>query len=145
MQCFYASKSMAEHTDAPGEDVTVTGPGSRIQVATSEDAGGDIEIDGGEAQAGVEYIDSQLEIGRPIVVGVSYTDKSYNVDAITDHFVTINGRRGEGKGATYTYLDPWATELDRAKGEFVCGSDHKLVAELGLLGRYEVAMVRRNA
>jgi hypothetical protein len=82
-------------------NVRVGGPDVRIQVAIREDTAGRVTIDRDKAREGVAYIDSQLNAGHPVVVGVSYTDASYNVDDITDHFVIITSRGANTQGETY--------------------------------------------
>ena len=77
---------------AAAVNVRVGGPDVRIQVAIKEDTSGRVTIDPAKAREGVAYIDSQLSAGHPVCVGVSYTDASYNVDDITDHFVLITTR-----------------------------------------------------
>jgi len=151
-QCFYASKSMAEHTQTEEGQMQVLGPGSIFKLATEQQAGGTITLDEDQAEAALDYIDAELEAGRPVVVGVNYKDSSYdheNADGITDHFVVIKGRTGKGPGAVYAFQDPWPLEEEDAQGEFKREDDGRLVytaEEKGekLATRYVVAMVRIN-
>jgi hypothetical protein len=100
--CFAAAKTIARKGGA-----NIHGSNRRIQVATAEDNQGRVTLDKAQARKGTEYIHNQLESGKPVVVGVSYDDYSYNKDKITDHFVTITGRNTDAKGRTYfTYHDP---------------------------------------
>ena len=135
--------------------VTVGGPDMRIQVATGEDTRGRVTIDPAKAREGIAYIDAELSAGRPVVVGVSYMDASYNVDVITDHFVIITGRGTDPNQRTYYgYHDP-------ASSKAAIGSDQNIgnrfyrTAEGGLFRSatanvpiegfmYDVSMVRRN-
>jgi hypothetical protein len=137
--------------------VTVGGPDVRIQVAVYEDSKGHVTVDPAKAQEGVAYIDSQLEAGRPVVVGVSYTVTSYNVDDITDHFVIITGRDTDPqRGLCYGFHDP-ASSHDWLGGDqnlanrfFLYGSAagglYRPASSNAPLGStpYDVAMVRRN-
>ncbi len=152
-QCFYASKSMAEHTTLEdGEDMEVMGRYNIFKLATAQAADGTITLDESAAEAALDYIDTELEAGRPAVVGVNYKDSSYdheNADGITDHFVVIKGRSGSGPGAVYTFQDPWPLEEADAQGEFVREQDGRLVYNVDDKGaklstRYVVAMVRMN-
>ncbi|WNG60365.1 hypothetical protein F0U59_40890 [Archangium gephyra] len=87
--------------------VTVHGSDRRIQVGTSEDTQGRLTVDSARAQEGRNYIDSQLDAGRPVVVGVSHRDDDYNADDLTDHFVVITGRGVDEQGRTYyNFHDP---------------------------------------
>lgn len=148
--CFRRSSEMAA---AVG--VTVGGPDVRIQVAVAESSQGRVTIDHAKAREGLAYIDAQLDIGRPVVVGVSYKDDSYNVDAITDHFVIITGRDTESDGDLYyTFHDPASSQL--SKGGDQNAWNRFYVAPQGGLFRpgsssaplgsytYDLAMVRRN-
>ncbi len=59
-------------------------------------------IDTGRIDEAINYINSQLEIGKPIVVGVDkekYT--TYNKDNSTDHYFVITGRLTDEKGELY--------------------------------------------
>jgi hypothetical protein len=140
---------------AAAVNVSVGGPDVRIQVAIKEDTSGRVTIDPAKAREGIAYIDSQLNAGHPVCVGVSYTDASYNVDDITDHFVLITTRGTDPKrGVYYGYHDP-ASSHDWLGGDQNTANRFFLTAAGGLyrpasgsapLGStpYDVAMVRRN-
>jgi len=133
----------------------VGGPDVRIQVAVREDAAGRVSIDPAKAREGLAYLDSQLDADHPVVVGVSYTITSYNVDDITDHFVIITTRGTDPqRGLYYGFHDP-------ASAHLYLGGDQNLANRFyftpgGVLYRpasssapmgskpYDVAMVRRN-
>ncbi|WP_084609546.1 LysM peptidoglycan-binding domain-containing protein [Archangium violaceum] len=100
--CFDAAKAMIGTLG-----VTVQGSDRRIQVGTSEDTRGRLTVDSARAQEGRNYIDSQLDAGRPVMVGVSHRDDDYNADQLTDHFVVITGRGVDEQGRTYySFHDP---------------------------------------
>ncbi len=151
--CFLASRAMAAQAGA-----TVLGPDRRIQVATGENADGTIVADPTRATEGRAYVDSELDAGRPVVVGVSHRDGYRgNVDRITDHFVVITGRDTDDQGRTfYTFHDPATRHEDKGSDDVVANRFHVTGAgvlrsdgqvESGeVVGRQiEVAMVRRNA
>lgn len=153
MACFRASVAMAKAGGA-----TVLGPNSRIQVATGENKSGNISVNRENAIKGRNYIDSQLDKGKPVVVGVSYAaGKDYNVDHITDHFVTITGKGQDEQGRTYyTFNDPGTTnkktgsddnKLNRFYVDSKTGKMYRPPNSSGTIAGkdYEVAMVRRNA
>jgi hypothetical protein len=78
-----------------------------IRVAYAEDAQGRVQVDETQAELGRAYIDRALDDDRPVVVGVSYGDNAYNLDRLTDHFVTIDGRGYDDDGRQYyTFKDP---------------------------------------
>lgn len=54
------------------------------------------------------YIDQELDAGRPVIVGVDFRDGSANDrDGITDHFVVITGRGEDENGnSVYRFDDP---------------------------------------
>lgn len=150
--CFDAAKALARDGGS-----TVLGSNKRIQIGKSEDRNGRLTVDPKRAREGRAYIDAELEAGRPVMVGVSYADHNYNVDKLTDHFVTITGRQTGPDGRTrYTFHDPATSnpqkgmdtrpqnrfEVDPDTGSLVRpGSDQ---ADFAVDSRYEVSMVRKN-
>ena len=156
--CFDASVAMAKQSGA-----TVLGPDHRIQIATSEDKKGKLTVDSTRVIEGRNYIGSELENGRPVVVGVSHRDseiekgKKYNVDKITDHFVVITGQGTDSSGRTYyKFIDPGTKHEstgsdDNIKNRFYVDEETgklykpgKDATGYGYERRYEVSMVRRN-
>ncbi|TSC31500.1 LysM peptidoglycan-binding domain-containing protein [Corallococcus sp. Z5C101001] len=151
--CFKAATAMAGASGAK-----VTGPENRIQVGKSENSTGQLTVDSKKAKEGRDYIDRQLDAGKPVVVGVSHKDANYNADGLTDHFVTITGRGVDDKGRTYyTFHDPGTSNASKGKDTnpnnrfYVDDQSGKMYrpgqAANGYVTdrRYEVAMVRRNA
>ncbi|WP_426756624.1 LysM peptidoglycan-binding domain-containing protein [Myxococcus sp. Y35] len=152
--CFRAAVVMAA-----GAGATVTGPGNRIQVATGDDPNGGVTVDAAAARRGREYIDGQLDAGKPVVVGVDHRSgrNSDNVDGITDHFVVITGRGTDEQGRTYyTFHDP-ATQHQQRGADTNPNNRFYVDSETGNLYRpgptdgnvvtrhFEVSMVRPNA
>ncbi|WP_375771246.1 LysM peptidoglycan-binding domain-containing protein [Archangium gephyra] len=150
--CFRAVTAMARDAG-----VTVQGPDRRIQVGTSENEEGRLTVDSARAQQGREYIDGQLDAGRPVVVGVSHKDADYNVDTLTDHFVAITGRGVDEQGRTfYTFHDPGTRHTDVGMDTnpnnrfYVDGSTGMMYRPAQAGGGvdhrgYDVSMVRLNA
>ncbi len=112
----------------------LAGGDEAIQVAYAEDADGRVAVDPNQAKVARAYIDEQLDKGRPLLVGVSYADDSYNADKMTDHFVTISGRGYDADGRLYyTYKDPGAGAayqdgrfyVDQATGKLFKQGDQK--------------------
>ena len=151
-QCYAAAKAMARAGGA-----NEAGVSQRIQVATGEDKNGRIAVNKKAAEQGNSYLDSQLDKGKPVVVGVSYKHAHYNVDKVTDHFVTVTGRGTDDKGRTYyTFNDPGTRHADKGRDTnpnnrlYVDPQTHALYrpgANSGsITGRhYDVSMVRRNS
>jgi murein DD-endopeptidase MepM/ murein hydrolase activator NlpD len=149
--CFKAAVAMAKAAGA-----TVMGSNDKTQVATGEDSKGQVTVDPKKAAQGRKYIDSQLDAGKPVVVGVSHKDANYNVDKLTDHFVVITGRGVDDKGRTYyTFHDPGTTQ--QAKGADTNPNNRFYVDDNGKMYRpgkqatgyvtdrqLEVSMVRHN-
>ncbi len=103
-QCFAAASAMAR---AAGGHVS--SPANRIEIATHKASkDGSITVNPQKAVQGRAHIDSELDAGRPVVVGVAHNGRShYNADKMTDHFVTITGRGTDSQGrAYYTFNDP---------------------------------------
>ncbi|WP_228565413.1 LysM peptidoglycan-binding domain-containing protein [Myxococcus sp. AB036A] len=152
--CFRAAVVMAA-----GAGATVTGPDNRIQVATGDDPNGGVTVNAAAARRGREYIDGQLDAGKPVVVGVDHRSgrNSDNVDGITDHFVVITGRGTDEQGRTYyTFHDPATNHQQRGadtnpNNRFYVDQDTgNLYREGPTTGNvvqrhFEVSMVRPNA
>lgn len=152
--CFSAAVAMAKAAGA-----TVLGSDQRIQVGLSEDSKGCLSVDPKAAAEGRGYIDSELAAGRPVVVGVSHKDDSFNVDGLTDHFVTITGTGVDANGKTYyTFNDPGTSHTDLGDGALNPNNRFYVDEKSGNLyrpgtaaegytvdRRFEVAMVRKNA
>lgn len=82
----------------PGQNTSKT----VIQTATEID--GALVVDEKKAQKGVNYINSELEAGRPMVVGVNHTlGNTYN-EKTTDHFIVIVGK-GYDKNTNQVYYN----------------------------------------
>ncbi|QQR45081.1 LysM peptidoglycan-binding domain-containing protein [Myxococcus xanthus] len=152
--CFRAAVVMAA-----GAGATVTGPDNRIQVATGDDPNGGVTVNAAAARRGREYIDGQLDAGKPVVVGVDHRSgrNSDNVDGITDHFVVITGRGTDEQGRTYyTFHDP-ATNHEQRGADTNPNNRFYVDQDTGNLYRegpttgnvvqrhFEVSMVRPNA
>lgn len=100
--CYYACEWMCKQVGTYPKGPRV----SRIQIAASENKHGEITIIAGSVQASQAYIDGQLGAKKPVIVGISARDAAYNVDLITDHFVTITGKRIKNGKVQYRYHDP---------------------------------------
>ena len=135
--------------------VTVGGPDVRIQVALREDLSGRVTIDPDAARAGIDYMGQQLAARRPVCVGVSYTDASYNVDDITDHFVLVTTRGVDpAMGVYFAFHDPASShesiggDANQANRFFAtqAGGLYRPASSSAPLGShiYDVSMVRRN-
>ncbi|MBI5495895.1 MAG: hypothetical protein HY904_12795 [Deltaproteobacteria bacterium] len=119
--CFATATAMVD--DANGETgPRLAGPYSAIQVADEEDDDGRVLVNPLQAQIGRNYIDTCLDRGRPVLVGVSYKDREQqranraqgkapggeaNRDRVTDHFVVVKGRDYDADGKVfYRFNDP---------------------------------------
>ncbi|GEM56129.1 hypothetical protein B0A58_02475 [Flavobacterium branchiophilum NBRC 15030 = ATCC 35035] len=83
-------------------------PTGAIQLAKETDNHTKISYLPEGLKAGINYIDQELEINHPVLVGVNH-DLNYrgekNVDHTTDHFVVIIGRNCDDKGAFYLFYE----------------------------------------
>ncbi|MBZ0237406.1 MAG: hypothetical protein K8M05_34125, partial [Deltaproteobacteria bacterium] len=62
-----------------------------------------VTVDATKAEKARAYVDFETENGRPVFVGITYTDRNCNSDGDTDHWVVINAKAGAGQ---YTFFDP---------------------------------------
>jgi len=108
--CFKAATFQCENHNAKvhGKKAPkLNGADQAIQVAYAEDKKGRLQVDPQQAKIAREYIDKSLDKGYPVLVGTSYDDHSYNIDKMTDHFVTIDSRGYDDKGRLYyEFKDP---------------------------------------
>ncbi len=68
-----------------------------------------------QAGVGLDYIDQELEAGRPVIVGVDHkVGTTYNADHTTDHFVVVieKGRESDGR-IFYRFYDPYTRHAER--------------------------------
>lgn len=147
--CYRACREMMR---AAGVNIPA-GTGNRIQVANSEDGSGRVRTTRGQTDQARSYIDQQLAAGRPVTIGVSHKDASYNQDGITDHFVVITGRGTDAQGRQYyTYNDPATRNEGTGRGQrmYVDQNTGNLVHEGATASGYvvnrhtELSMVIRN-
>jgi len=76
------------------------------QVAIEKD--NELVVDYSVARKAINYLDKQLEMEKPILVGVDHTYKykgGFNNDLSTDHFVVIIGRGIDDKGEYYLFYE----------------------------------------
>ncbi|MFK8274608.1 hypothetical protein ACI76Y_02865 [Capnocytophaga cynodegmi] len=82
---------------------------------------GELFIDRDITKQSVEYIDEQLEKGKPILVGVDHTYKykgGFNNDLSTDHFIVIVGRkRDPDKGIYYLFYEVATSNKDKGTSD----------------------------
>lgn len=133
--CFEAATKQTTQSLATSKTAgKLAGADEAIQVAYAEDGNGRTATNPTQARVAREYIDTQLDKGRPAMVGVSYSDDAYNTDKMTDHFITISGRGYDADGKVYyTFKDPGAggayaegkLYVDQATGKLFKEGDKK--------------------
>ena len=128
--------------NAEGEVVKYNYGKDEGRVTKESDALGDGRVKqiGANVTLSAAYLDAELEAGRAVVVGVTYTARNGNSDKTTDHWITVNGR----KGGAYVFLDP-AFESGEAKGTFTIDDGQGGVMEAHINGRvYTMSQVQLN-
>lgn len=121
----------------------VPDPASAIIVARARDAHGHIEPDLNRARAARATIDSELDRGKPAMVGVMW-DSAQTGNAnggAADHFVAITGRGLDEEGRVfYSFNDPGVSDGHRSAGSDARPQNRFYVDEkTGLLFRPRVA------
>jgi len=102
------------------------------------------------AQLGIDYIDSQLKKGNPVVVGLddNLRETTYNVHKATDHFFVIVGCGCEDGKRFYNFFDVGSKTREQGTS-----SSNKLIIHDDLLisgksnggtHKYTITEVRRN-
>jgi muramidase (phage lysozyme) len=103
-----------------------------------------------DAQKGIDYIDSQLKKGNPVVVGLddNLRKTTYNVHKATDHFFVIVGSGCEDGKRFYNFFDVGSKTRDKGTD-----SSNKLTIKDNLLiqgksnggtHNYTITEIRRN-
>jgi peptidoglycan hydrolase-like protein with peptidoglycan-binding domain len=110
--CYRTCRAMAKAVGV----VVPAGTANRIQVATGEDADGQVTTTTERTGQARAYIDKELGEGRPVTVGVSHKKADYNADGITDHYVLVVGRIVENGAVLYPYHDPAAGTANKTAG-----------------------------
>jgi hypothetical protein len=148
--CFEAAKTMLR---AVG--VRDLGSDKRIQIITKEtwkSSGKErtLTVDETALTTGLAYIDAQLLLGNPVMVGVSYANLAHNVDKLTEHFVVITKKQSEG---VYLFNDPATTKrADGVDQTFTKDAAQKTLIKAGNLTsgyafqrEYAMSMVRKGS
>jgi hypothetical protein len=107
-----------------------------------------------DAKAGVQYIDAELEKGRPVLVGLDHTlNYRHNGELIndgtTDHYVTIVGRGCEDDKVFYRFYEvgtSWAHYGQHSSNKLFLGADFSLkgTPTHNKGKKYTVSQVRKN-
>jgi hypothetical protein len=87
-----AKAGLSENSASPNDVYQVATQIPNVSVKDQKDQSKYLQINTEKAIKGLEYIDEQLSLGYPILVGVDYKYGSPNKDKVTDHFVVIVGR-----------------------------------------------------
>lgn len=150
--CFAAAETMLR---AVG--VKQAGPSNKFQVITKETWKNGVptqQIDAVELSQGKAYLDAELASGRPVMVGVSYSNEAAEGDGInekiTEHFVVIIEMVTPG---TYLFHDP-ATGISSlgANRQFTTDLTSGNLVASGIPGyagyaigaQYDVSVIRKN-
>ncbi|WP_422951402.1 glycoside hydrolase family 104 protein [Tenacibaculum maritimum] len=101
--CFRTSKKLLMKSGLPDSSGKNINP---ILIVTEDSEAKTISINNQNAIKGIEYIDSELEKGNPVLVGLHYnfTFKK-NTDKTTDHFFIIKGRGCENNKRYFSFYE----------------------------------------
>lgn len=108
--------------------------------------------DVGGVSKGVAYLDSELEKGNPVQVGVDH-DLNYkinnNSDHSTDHFIVIVGKGCDDKKIYYSFYDVGTSFEKKGASDnnrlYLDTSDYSLKGKTVYNGNfYTVTQIRKN-
>jgi len=119
----------------------------KFQVSEENSSHTKLDIDIKESKMAIEYLNSELEIGHPILVGVDHTlGKPGNADKSTDHFVVIVGQNCDEKGMYYIFYEV-GTGMSDENRLYLDRSDYSLRGNPSYSNnrKYTVTQVRKNA
>jgi len=97
----------------------------------------------------VDYLNSALEAGVPVMVGVDYRAGAPegNYDKTTDHFLVITGCGSDSKGTYYTYYDNAVSDpnkgTDETKNRFYYNENEGILSDDKYRGYDVTAKVSR--
>jgi hypothetical protein len=139
--CFATADAML---DQAGVDATRDGEIMNLVDSESYDEDGmivGVEMNTERAREAMAYLDFETAI-HPVFVGVTYKDRNGNSDDITDHWIVIDAKLGDGE---YSFHDPGTTTTEQAGSEnnVIVWDGEKLVATGAK--EYIVSWVRPNA
>nr|WP_315238862.1 hypothetical protein [uncultured Flavobacterium sp.] len=121
-------------------------PQNRIIMATQENT----SLIAKDTQKGLDYLDSQLKLGNPIVVGLddNLRKSTYNSHKATEHFFVIVGKGCEKGQVYYRFFDVGSEALEEGTAEKnkLYLLDNKLLSgkSFGGTHNYTVTEIRRN-
>lgn len=127
--CFRRSREMLESSGY----VTSDPSDSSVVQMTKYDKDGVLTIQDGIVE-GKRIIDSHLDSGKPIIVGVDWiTGHTGNYDKTTDHWIIIVARIVENNSTCYRYFDPQTSQegIGTSENNKVC-----LQSDGTIKGRY---------
>ena len=130
-------------------DARASRGGANINPIYTVDQKGD-KLNVQNAQAGLDYIDSQLTLGKPVIVGLddNLRKSTYNTHKATDHFFVIVGKGCDDGNIYYRFFDVGSKiseEGTAEKNKLYLQDDLMLVGKsYGNTHNYTVTEVRRN-
>ena len=100
----------------------------------------------GREKEGVAYLNEQLELGHPVIVGLDDgRNVTYNKDNSTEHFVVITGRLSDELGRIYFRFFEVGTHLDNKQRYGVGGINRLYLQDDGwLFGPKHIGTTPRN-
>ncbi|MFK8269121.1 hypothetical protein [Capnocytophaga cynodegmi] len=107
----------------------------------------------GNGEEAINYINSELEKGHPILIGVDREseNKDYNKDLTTEHFIVITGRKNDDKGIYYHFFEVGTNEKNKELKGVNPNNKLYLQTDYNLIGnvpqstkKYTLTQVRKN-
>ena len=158
--CYYASHLILQNYGL--SEKSAPNDSSKFQIAT-EDRSSDnttnssiyLKFNSEIARQSIDYINSQLEEGWPVLVGVDHTfDYKLKINGVyrninegtTDHFIVIVGRKSIGSNLYYIYYEVGTHNKEKGESDdnkLLLGDDFSLRREMKNK-TYIVTQVRRN-
>ena len=145
--CFRTSKKLLIASGLPDKSGKNINP---ILIVTEDSEAETITINQENTKKGIDYIDSELEKGNPILVGLHYkfTFKK-NTDKTTDHFFVIIGRGCENNKRYFSFYEVGTNYGDKGihpSNKLFLEQDNTLrgTAKHDPSHKYIVSQIRRN-
>ena len=158
--CYYASHLILQNYGL--SEKSAPNDSSKFQIATEDRSSNNttnssiyLKFNSEIARQSVDYINSQLEEGWPVLVGVDHTfDYKLKINGVyrninegtTDHFIVIVGRKNIDSNLYYIYYEVGTHNKEKGESDdnkLLLGDDYSLRREMKNK-KYIVTQVRRN-
>lgn len=115
------------------------------QLAVENEENTSLIYDDEQVKSGITYLNSELEKGHPVVVGVNHTYGKKHNEETTDHFIIIVGQGCEDGKIYYNFWDVGSSRGATGDFKFIFDENSHLYCSKNYNGKkIQVTQIRRN-